>query len=126
MKARTQATLTGSLITLVVMAAAIGSAHSFPEKETPAAGAIVNAPPATVSIKFDAPIEQLFAQLQVLGPDGKDQVAGTPEIDPDGYTLRVNVPMLRPGDYKVTWAVVCIDTHHTTGSYEFTVGQGGS
>ncbi len=35
------------------------------------------------------------------------------------------VKPLTPGDYTVKWAVVCIDSHHTQGSYVFTVGKGG-
>jgi methionine-rich copper-binding protein CopC len=126
MRARIDKLLTGGLITITVMTTTIAAAHSFPEKEMPPAGATVSAPPAVVSIKFDAPIEHLFAQLQVLGPDGKNEVSEGPEIDPDGYTLSAKVPVLKPGDYRVEWAVVCIDTHHTNGSYEFTVGPGGS
>jgi methionine-rich copper-binding protein CopC len=126
MKTRRTTIVTAWLITMTAVSATIAAAHSFPEKEMPPAGATVNAPPKVVSIKFDAPIEHLFAQLQVLGPDGKNEVTDAPEIDPDGYTLSAKVPLLKPGDYKVEWAVVCIDTHHTNGSYEFTVGQGGS
>ncbi|HLW70182.1 MAG TPA: copper resistance protein CopC [Candidatus Binataceae bacterium] len=126
MKVLIRRALTSLLIALVAMTATIAAAHSFPEKETPPAGATLNAPPAVVSIKFDAPIERLFAQLQVLGADGKNEVTGGPEVAPDGYTLRAKIPVLKPGDYKVEWAVVCIDTHHTNGSYEFTVGEGGS
>jgi copper resistance protein C len=125
MSARTQMVVAGSLLTLTALLGG-ASAHSFPEKETPSAGETLPASPGAISIKFDAPIEHLFAQLQVVGPDGKDQAAGAPEIDSDGYTMRVALPALKPGAYTVKWAVVCIDTHHTFGSYEFTVGQGGS
>jgi copper resistance protein C len=126
MKAHVWMALTSSLIAILAMAEGVASAHSFPEKETPAAGETMATSPPAVSIKFDAPIERLFAQLQVIGPDGKDQAAGPPEIAADGYTMQVKVPALNPGDYTVKWAVVCIDTHHTNGSYEFTVSQGGS
>lgn len=125
MKTRMQIVVASSLLALG-MTGRSASAHSFPETETPSAGQTLPASPNAVSIKFDAPIEHLFAQLQVLGPDGKDQASGAPEVDPDGYTLRVPVASLKAGAYTVKWAVVCIDTHHTFGSYEFSVGQGGS
>jgi methionine-rich copper-binding protein CopC len=92
----------------------------------PAAGQNLASPPQEIAIKFDAPIEHLFAQLQVVGSDGKDAAAGRPEVSSDGYTLSVKVAGLKPGDYQVKWAVVCIDTHHTTGSYDFTVTGSGS
>ena len=118
--------LGGSLLAATILGAIAASAHSFPAQETPAAGQTLSAPPSEVRIKFDAPIEHLFAQLQVLGADGKDEAAGSPEISGDGYTLAVKVPALKPGDYTVKWAVVCIDTHHTNGSYDFAVTGGGS
>jgi methionine-rich copper-binding protein CopC len=101
--------------------AGIASAHSFPEKEDPAAGQTVGITPPEIKIEFDAPIEHLFAQLKVIGADGKDEASDPPEIGPDSRTLSTRVSRLAPGDYTVEWGVVCIDTHHTSGSYKFTV-----
>jgi copper resistance protein C len=102
------------------------SAHSFPEKETPAAGEKVTSPPSEVVIVFDAPIEKLFAKLDVMSADGQNLAVGSPQVSDDGIRLSVKVGALKPGDYLVKWAVVCIDTHHTNGSYPFTVASGGS
>jgi methionine-rich copper-binding protein CopC len=123
MKALRPILIAGSLVAL---AAGNGLTHSFPAQETPAAGQTLPTSPAEVAIKFDAPIEHLFAQLQVIGADGKDLALGTPEIGADGYILSIKVPALPRGDYLVKWAVVCIDTHHTNGSYNFTVAGGNS
>jgi methionine-rich copper-binding protein CopC len=101
-------------------------AHSFPERETPSAGQKVTSPPPEIAIKFDAPIEKLFAKLEVTGADGTNQAVGAPQISDDGIRMSVKVPSLKPGEYTVKWAVVGIDTHHTQGSYTFTVGAGGS
>jgi len=101
-----------------VMAA---SAHSFPEQEVPPAGATLTYPPTQVTIKYDAPIEKLFASLQVLNSAGQNEAAGAPEVSPDGWELSVPLNKLQPGEYTVQWRVVCIDTHHTQGSYSFTV-----
>jgi hypothetical protein len=103
----------------------VASAHSFPEQETPSAGQQLSAPPSEVTIKFDAPIEKLFAKLEVLNTDGKPETTGPPQIDPTALTLSVKVAALKPGDYTVKWGVVCIDSHHTEGSYVFTVAGGG-
>jgi hypothetical protein len=104
----------------------IASAHSFPEKESPSAGQKIASPPSEVVIDFDAPIEKLFAKLEVTGADGQNLAAGAPQISDDGIRMSVKVPALKPGDYTVKWAVVGIDTHHTEGSYTFTVASGGS
>jgi methionine-rich copper-binding protein CopC len=101
------------------------SAHSFPEKETPSAGQNVASPPSEVMIKFDAPIEKLFAKLEVTGADGTNEGAGAPQVSDDGLRLSVKVSALKPGEYTVKWAVVGIDTHHTEGSYTFSVASSG-
>ena len=101
-------------------------AHSFPEEQHPSAGQTLAAPPSEIRIKFDAPIEKLFAKLHVLDAGGKDHAIGAPEISSDGIELISKVEALKPGEYTVRWAVVCVDTHHTEGSYSFTVGGGGA
>ncbi len=97
------------------------SAHSFPEQESPPAGATLSQPPPEITIQYDVPIEKLFASLQVLNSAGQDEVAGKPEVSADGSKLSVPVNKLAPGQYIVRWSVVCIDTHRTQGSYSFTV-----
>jgi len=113
-----------ALLAIGVSNPMIAWAHSFPEQETPSAGQTVNSAPSEVAIKFDAPIEKLFAKLEVTGADGANQAQGAPQISDDGIHMSVKVPPLKPGDYTVKWAVVGIDTHHTNGSYTFTVANG--
>jgi copper resistance protein C len=109
----------------IVIVVPVASAHSFPEQETPSAGQRLSAPPSEVTIKFDAPIEKVFAKLEVIGADGKPETTGSPEVGSGAVTLSVKVAALKPGDYTVKWGVVCIDSHHTEGSYVFTVAGGG-
>ena len=115
----------GALLAIAVSTPIMALAHSFPEQETPSAGKTVASPPHEVTINFDAPIEKLFAELEVTGADGKNEDVGAPQVSDDGMRLSVKVPALKPGDYTVKWAVVGIDTHHTEGSYTFTVASGG-
>ncbi|HVA39594.1 MAG TPA: copper resistance CopC family protein [Candidatus Binataceae bacterium] len=113
------------LLAAIVIEAPVASAHSFPEQETPSAGQQLSAPPSEVTITFDAPIEKVFAKLEVIGADGKPATIGSPEVGASALTLSVKVAALKPGDYTVKWGVVCIDSHHTEGSYVFTVAGGG-
>jgi copper resistance protein C len=123
MKTVAEMIVTTLLIGLTIVFTPAAWAHSFPEQETPAAGATVAAPLAQVTIKYDAPIEKLFDSLRVLDAAGQDKAAGAPQVSDDGYELSVPVSALGPGQYTVQWRVVCIDTHHTEGSYTFTVKQ---
>ncbi len=109
------------LFASIVGAMATASAHSFPEQETPSAGATITEAPGQVTIKYDAPIEKLFASLEVLNSAGQNMATGPAEVSSDGWKLSVPVNKLQPGEYTVQWRVVCIDTHHTQGSYSFTV-----
>jgi copper resistance protein C len=112
------------LVSLAMITGATASwAHSFPEQESPAAGETIAAPLTHVTIKYDAPIESLFDSLRVLDAAGQDKAAGAPQVSADGYELSVPVSALGPGEYTVQWRVVCVDTHHTEGSYTFTVKQ---
>jgi copper resistance protein C len=114
-----------AILTAILAGAPAAAAHSFPARETPTAGQRLSAPPSEVTITFDAPIEKLFAKLQVLGADGKPETVGQPQLGPRARTLSVKLAALKPGDYTVKWGVVCIDSHHTEGSYVFTVVRGG-
>jgi hypothetical protein len=113
------------LLAGVVTGVSVASAHSFPQKETPSAGQRLSAAPSEVMIKFDAPIEKLFAKLEVISADGKFETVGQPLVDPSAMTLSATLEPLKPGDYTVKWGVVCIDSHHTEGSYVFSVADGG-
>ncbi len=121
MKTVAKLRFTMPLIALTLVAASAAWAHSFPEQESPAAGETVVTPPNQVTIKYDAPIEKLFDSLRVLDAAGQDKAAGAPQVSDDGHELSVPIHDLGPGQYTVQWRVVCIDTHHTKGSYTFTV-----
>jgi methionine-rich copper-binding protein CopC len=125
MKITKVALLGGLMLGVVVGVTPWAGAHSFPERQSPAAGQTLTSSPSEVAIKYDAPIEKLFARLEVLGPEGKNESVTKPEVSSDGYTLSVKVGTLKPGEYKVEWGVVCVDTHHTQGSYTFTVASTG-
>jgi methionine-rich copper-binding protein CopC len=124
MKASTLKAATAGLLSFLAASTALVSAHSFPESEAPAAGQTLNEPPSEVRIKYDAPIEKLFAQLSVLDSSGQNLAQGAPTVSDDGYILAVKLPRLKPGNYLVKWRVVGIDTHHTEGSFSFSVVGG--
>jgi len=122
MRISTLVAATAGLLSFLAASPVLVSAHSFPESEAPAAGQTLNEPPSEVKIKYDAPIEKLFAQLAVIDASGHNLAQGAPAVSDDGYILTVKLPRLKPGNYLVKWRVVGIDTHHTEGSYSFSVG----
>jgi copper resistance protein C len=101
------------------------AAHAFPTAEQPAAGATVGIAPAEVVIDFDAPIEALFATLEVRDAGGHEEANGPPAVGAGRRRLTVHLTPLAPGRYTVKWSVVAEDGHRTEGMYTFTVGGGG-
>ncbi len=125
------ATVTISCITTIVLTmAAFGSrtawAHAFPSTEQPLVGSTVATPPSEVTITYDAPLESLFAKLEVVNSSKEEETVGSATVGPDHRTLSVRLRPLTPGDYTVNWTVVAEDGHRTEGSYDFTVSAGGS
>lgn len=113
-------------LTLASLWASAVWAHAFPQAEQPKVGSTLAAPPSKVTIKYDAPIQSLFAKLEVLNKAGNAVTAGSPRVGGDHRTLSVKLKPLQPGSYTVKWAVVAEDGHRTEGSYDFTVAAGPS
>ena len=54
--------------------------------------------------------------------EGKQVDKGDPQVDrADATLLRVSLPQLAPGNYRVEWRVLSVDTHVTEGDFTFDV-----
>jgi copper resistance protein C len=95
-------------------------AHSRLEGSDPAQGTSLNAPPATVSLTFNEPVQIEFSTLTVVGPDGADYHTGDlTEVD---NTVKVDVLPLGPaGTYQIGYRVVSADGHPVAGAVPFTL-----
>lgn len=114
-------------VLLVCAPARDASAHAFPSSQQPRAGSTLRSCPAEVSISFDAPVESLFAKMQVINEAGQVESDGQPRLSAD--RRRLSIPLkqhLPPGEYTVNWSIVAEDGHRTEGSYSFTVADPGS
>ena len=112
------------VVAAAATSASIAWAHAFPSGEEPRVGSTVTTSPSEVVIKFDNPIESLFAKLEVTDDAGHDMTNGKPERSDDQMAIKVPLKPLVPGDYHVKWSVVAEDGHRTEGSYMFTVAGG--
>jgi methionine-rich copper-binding protein CopC len=99
-------------------------AHAFLDHALPAVGATVAQAPTEVTIWFTQRLEPAFAGCAVTNAAGERVDTGRVAVDPkDPQELHVPLKPLQPGDYKVSWHVVSVDTHRTTGDFSFTVGR---
>jgi copper resistance protein C len=95
-------------------------AHAFLDHAEPKVGSSVSSPPSAITLAFTEGVEPSFSRIEVF--DAAGNKVETKELEhPKDDTLRVQLPPLKPGKYKVRWAVVSVDTHPTDGSFEFSV-----
>jgi methionine-rich copper-binding protein CopC len=57
----------------------------------------------------------------VFDANGKRVDRGDSRVDADATSLRVSLPSLISGRYRVNWRVLSIDTHVTKGEFTFDV-----
>jgi copper transport protein len=117
--------ITSFVALIVVLAGALpASAHAYILTATPAAGATLTSPPATVRIQFDEPVALPDGPaLTVVDTTGKRVDKNDVAIDPDDATaVVVHLAPLARGSYDVRWRVVSADTHVVHGTYAFGYG----
>jgi copper resistance protein C len=114
----------GAIVILLGVALYAGDtwAHAFPERAEPRVGATVRTAPTRVQIWFDGDLEPAFSRLAVTDGRGVRVDRGDSQVDPQNRrVLRVNLPPIPPGTYKVNWGVLAVDGHRTEGDYTFTL-----
>jgi copper resistance protein C len=96
-------------------------AHAFLVKADPSVGSTVATAPARLLMTYTEGLEIPFCAVTVTSASGT-AVNGTPQAVP-GHRNEMLVPLhiTAPGTYRVTWHAVAVDTHHTQGSFRFTV-----
>ena len=115
------------LSTLLVAAipaasASLAGAHASLDRAAPAAGSAVHGSPPQLKLWFTQRVEPAFSKVRVLDRNGKQVAKDDPEVDrTDATLLRVSLPKLPPGRYRVKWRVLAVDTHVSEGAFTFDV-----
>jgi methionine-rich copper-binding protein CopC len=113
-----------SLLLIVLVGVAHLEAHAFLRHAEPAVGSTVQKSPSEIRIWFTENIEPAFSRIQVFNVSGKEVDKNDVRLDrSDQALLRVSLPPLETGIYKVVWRVVSVDTHVTNGNFTFRVGR---
>ena len=107
---------------LMVVASTHADAHAFLDYSEPAVGATLSVPPAQVKIWFTEKLHHATSTIQVFDAAGREVDKKDVTFDPKNeLEMGVSLEKLPPGTYKVVWNAVAIDTHHTHGTFPFTV-----
>jgi methionine-rich copper-binding protein CopC len=107
------------------LAGALASyAHAHLDRAAPAAGATVATAPSEVTLHFTERLEPLFSAVVVRDAAGQQVDKRDARVDEaDRNILRVSLQPLGPGQYKVEWRVISVDTHASKGDYSFRIGR---
>jgi methionine-rich copper-binding protein CopC len=99
-------------------------AHAHLVRAVPAVGGTVHDAPSEVTLRFSEKLEPKFSSIVVRDSAGKQVDKGDAAVDKaDRMLIRVPLPPLEPGVYKVEWKAVSTDTHKVSGDFTFKVGD---
>ena len=99
-------------------------AHAQLVRAVPAAGGALHAAPSEVTLRFSEKLEPKFSSVIVRDSTGKQVDKGDAAVDKaDRMIIRVLLPPLQPGFYKVEWKAMSADTHKVNGDFTFKVGE---
>jgi hypothetical protein len=108
-----------SILALVASGIAGAHAHAYLDHASPLVGSSVGAP-REVRMWFTQALEPKFSGAQLRSSAGA--VIGSGRVDPaDPKEMVIPVRGLAPGQYKVFWKILSVDTHRTEGSFGFEV-----
>ncbi len=98
--------------------------HSEVESSTPKAGATLARTPATVTLRYDDPIQRI--RRITVTRNGQQNLVRSSRISPRDAT-RITITLKRPGPkkqtgtYRVSWRVTGVDGHTVNGVVVFRV-----
>ncbi|WP_030918668.1 copper resistance CopC family protein [Streptosporangium amethystogenes] len=115
------------LLTVLLLACAAllcavppAQAHNVLIDSDPKDGAELATGPETITLTFDQPVRQGFAQISVTGPDGTRWEDGKTAVDRTKASVRVKA--LGPaGEYVVGYRILSADGHPVSSKITFTL-----
>jgi methionine-rich copper-binding protein CopC len=106
----------------LICAATTAFAHAQLEKATPPVGGTV-ASASEIRLEFSEGVEPKFSKVALTGAGGVAVPLGAASTEAGNPAVLI-APIAKPlsaGVYSVHWQAVSVDTHHTQGTFEFTV-----
>ena len=94
-------------------------AHAFLDHTDPKVGSTIHESPSQVTVWMTENLEPAFSKLQVFDANGTEVDRKDTKVS--GNVMTVSLPKLIAGNYRVSWQAVSVDTHRTSGRFEFTI-----
>jgi copper resistance protein C len=112
------------VVSLVLPGVAPAGAHAFLERADPRVGSTVKMPPTEVRLWFTDDLNPQSSRVQVVDQAGQRVDNGDTSVDTSNHALlRVSLPTLIPGLYKVIWRVASPDGQVSAGDFTFRIAQ---
>ena len=112
----------GLILLLLSVATVTGWAHAFLDHADPRVGSQGKTSPSQVKIWFAEKVEPVLSRIEVFDSAGKEVDRHDSQVNSTNPAiLEVSLAPLKPGKYKASWRVTAVDTHVTTGTFEFEV-----
>ena len=106
----------------LVSGAPAALAHAFLDHAQPPVGSTSHGSPPELRLWFTQELEPAFSTVTLTDAGGKKVDHGGSAVDSaDPKLLKLPLPPLPPGTYKVSWRVTSVDTHTTNGSFTITI-----
>ena len=97
-------------------------AHAGLQSSTPAKDAEVAVAPKEIIVQFNEKLEAAFSSAKLVDSTGKEVTTEKATLDAGNPSvMKLAVPVLHPGKYKVEYVGVGHDGHRRKGDYSFTV-----
>jgi len=117
--------LLATFVAALSLAAGPAAAHSVVLSSSPEDGEQIAQAPERVSVTFNETIQEQFASITVVGPDGNLWSEGDPIVE--GSTVSIAVDGLGPaGEYTIAFRVTSTDGHPVSGTRTFVLTQEGT
>jgi copper resistance protein C len=113
----TKRLVTVAAVSLIL--AGLAHAHAFLDHADPKVGSTIHESPSQVTVWMTEGLEPAFSKLQVF--DAKGAEVDNKDTKVTGSTMTVSLPKLAAGKYRVSWQVVAVNTHRTSGTFDFTI-----
>ena len=94
-------------------------AHAHLLRSMPAAASVVAVPPRQLQLEFSEAATLTALSIQKSGDPARRKLAPPP--GPAQTRIIVELPLLTPGGYVVTWRALSADSHMASGSFGFTL-----
>jgi methionine-rich copper-binding protein CopC len=111
-----------ALVLAVCALTGTAGGHAMLQRTEPRVESRVKRSPDEVKLYFTEPLEPAYSSVRVVNDRGGQVDRGDGRVDRSNPALlRVTVPALPPGTYRVRWRVLSIDADVTEGGFVFRV-----